>query len=135
MDILLTGEDDLDFETTPNQLTLISGREAVRQHWLIRMRHFRGEWFLDRRTGMPFYEQIFTKKVTEETVSYLFRKCATTTPGIATVESLFFTIGADRKLSLEIEGKLEPWVDDESQAYRFVFEELIMPQRAAAEQE
>jgi len=125
---------DIDDTTTPNDVTLLEGSDAVEQHWRIRMRHFRGEWFLDRRTGVPYYEEILKKNPNPATLRFIFRRVTESTPGISFVTALELELDAvQRKLSVEVEGKLEPGVVSGDPTFRFEYSELILPQAAAAE--
>lgn len=117
-----------DIDLTPqlngtNDVTLIRGADAVEQHWRIRMKHFRGEWFLDRRTGIPYYEHVLVKNPNLAVITTIFRQATRETPGIAEVTQ--FSLALDtptRTLTIEVEGKLE----GDLGTFEFVYEELIV---------
>ena len=80
MDLALDGNGDLDL--SDNEAHLVDGDDAIVQHAQIRLRLFRGEWFLDTRVGMPYYEQILVKNPDLVVVRALFRRAILETPGI-----------------------------------------------------
>ena len=71
-DIALTA-DGSDLDLTDNTLTLIEGVQRVTQNLLIRLRAFRGEWYLDRNFGLPFYEKILVKNPDGGLIRSLFK--------------------------------------------------------------
>jgi|SRR3990172_2625271 len=101
MDLALDSSGDLAFED--GDLVLLDGTEAIAQHLAIRFRFFLGEWFLDQRIGMPFYQKILVKNPNLALVRSLFNRAALDTPGILSVEKLEtnFNAGA-RTLALEL---------------------------------
>lgn len=96
-----------DLRLTDNQLTWITGREAVRQHLANRLRFFFAEWFLDRRRGFPFYQRVLVKNPNRPVVRSLFRRTIAQTPGIAGVNSLQLTIGSDRRARVGFSAALD----------------------------
>lgn len=50
-----------DLAIVNNDLILVNDSDQVRQNLKIRLRFFRGEWFLDTTAGLPFYESILVK--------------------------------------------------------------------------
>lgn len=128
MDLLLDGSGDLD--TTAGRLTLTSGAESVRQHWQIRNKFFLGEWFLDRRIGVAFFQQILIKGTPLDHVRDIFRKVLSRTPGVRTVSRFDFTFdGATRELRIDAEGFLEPGVVPEitgAAPFAFTYGEFIL---------
>lgn len=120
---------DIDLTTTPNDVTLVRGAESVEQHWRIRMKHFQGEWFLDRRTGIPYYEQVLVKNPNLAVITSIFRRATRDTPGIREVSQFALALDAPtRVLTIEVEGKLEDLT-----TFKFEYEELILPQEGASE--
>jgi hypothetical protein len=61
MDIKLTNSHDLSVENF--DLVLVDGRERVRQQVLIKLKLWRGEWFLDTEFGTPWLQSILGKQV------------------------------------------------------------------------
>ena len=98
-DFKLTNDHDLDLST--NDIQFVTGGDAVVQHQLIRLRLFRGEWFLDQRVGIPYYEQILLKNPSLVAINGIFRNAIQTTPGTDTLNriDIEFTL-ADRRLDV-----------------------------------
>ncbi len=132
MDIKLGPDDDIDLETTPNDATLISGADADRQHWLIRIRHVRGEWFYNRNTGLPYYEQILKKGTSNQAISFIFRRATLDTPGIIALDSFAFNLDSPtRKLTIDAVARCRP--DISSELVELTYAELLLPRNAATE--
>lgn len=72
---------DLDFP-----IRLADGTEAVLQKIRARLRFFLGEWFLDRRLGVPYYTKILVKNPNLALVSSIFRRVIRGTPGVHSVK-------------------------------------------------
>lgn len=75
------------------QLVLVSGTEAIRQDLAVRLRWFKGEWFLDRRTGVPWFQSILGHKADDITIERVLRRVIQTTPGVEAIVS--FSIARD----------------------------------------
>lgn len=71
---------------------LATGRDAITQHLRIRLRTFRGEWFLDRRVGLPYYQQILVKGPNLAAVKALYRRAIMETPGVTELRHLEVTM-------------------------------------------
>lgn len=82
-DFLLNSSGDLDI--TNGELTIVRGDDAILQHLKIRFQFFRGEWKLDKRLGIPYYQDILVKSPDLLIVRNLFRQTILTTPGIASI--------------------------------------------------
>jgi len=85
-DFKLDGFGELDLST--NDLQLVDGSDAIAQHLLIRLRLFKGEWFLDQRIGIPYYESILKKSPNLIAVKGIFSRAITSTPGVNSLEDL-----------------------------------------------
>lgn len=75
-------------------LQLLRGAEAVLQRIAIRFRFVRGEWFLDQRLGVPYFQDILVKNPDRRLIQEIFRTVLRTTPGVKRVES--FTAALER---------------------------------------
>ncbi|HCU24075.1 MAG TPA: hypothetical protein DF383_03580, partial [Deltaproteobacteria bacterium] len=71
-----------DLDISSNRLKLTTDIEAIRQHLLVKFRIFLGEWFLDTRVGLPYFEEIFVKNPNLAAVSELLKLEITDTPGV-----------------------------------------------------
>lgn len=83
---LSTLDDDLDL--TGEQLSIVTGDDAIVQHLSVRLRLFKGEWFLDLRVGIPYYDSILIKNPDLVAIRSIFRRAILTTPGIASLDAL-----------------------------------------------
>ena len=108
MDIKIKDDGDLDIED--GDMELVTGNDAVRQHLLIRLRTFLGEWFLDTRVGIPYFDEILRKNPDSALVRSIFRQAILTTPGIDDVPALTVSIDSNRLLTLEFEALLSDGV-------------------------
>ena len=98
-DIALDSEGDALIEN--DALVLVEGDDAIVQHLRIRFRFFLGEWFLDTRVGIPYYDEILIKNPDLSRVNGIFKQVIITTPGIASIEAFAMDfVGADRKLTI-----------------------------------
>lgn len=59
MDLKLNSEGDLDFAS--NDLVLVDGIDAIKQHLQIRLQTFLGEEFQDETRGVPWFTEILVK--------------------------------------------------------------------------
>jgi hypothetical protein len=60
-DLLLDANHDLD--TSNLGLAIVRGAERVKQNILVKLRLFRGEWFLDTEAGTPYLEDVLGKRI------------------------------------------------------------------------
>jgi hypothetical protein len=99
MDIKLDSSHDIAIEN--DDLVLLDGVDAIGQEVSIRLQFFLGEWFLDARVGLPYYEKILGQKPRISVVTSIFRESILSTPGILTVTDLEIDFtGATRALSV-----------------------------------
>lgn len=98
MDIALDAFGDIDLST--GEARFVSGTDAIAQHLRVRFRTFLGEWFADRRIGVPWRQIVFVKNPNMKLVRALIREVAATTPGVGSVEDLRVTLGSDRVVDI-----------------------------------
>jgi hypothetical protein len=85
---------------------LIDGIDAIEQDVWVRLQFFKGEWFLDTRVGVPYFEEILGQKPRLTAIAGIFRDVIMTTPGITGVLDLDIQFdGATRKLSVSFTGQ------------------------------
>ena len=53
-----------------------------------------GEWFLDQRLGIPYFEQVFIKNPNLSVLNNLFRGVVANSPGIAEVQEFSLAINS-----------------------------------------
>ena len=74
-----------DLHLENGQLVLVDGAEGIAQHIRNRLQLFRGEWFVDLRVGMPYFEELFVKNPDLDVLRTLFREAIQGTPGVSSV--------------------------------------------------
>jgi hypothetical protein len=94
VDLALGADGDIDL--TGGEARLVSGVDALVQHLRIRYRTFLGEWYGDRRIGVPWFQVVFVKNPNMRLVRSLIREVAITTPGVAAVLELRVTVNSAR---------------------------------------
>jgi len=62
--------------------------EEVAQHIRVRLRMFKGEWFIDVDEGMPYFDEILEKGITDGRIAGIVSKVILGTPGVAALNSL-----------------------------------------------
>lgn len=72
---------------------LLRGAEAIIQRIRVRFRFVKGEWFLDQRLGVPYFQEVFKKNPDTRLITEIFRTVLRTTPGVKKVDS--FTAALD----------------------------------------
>lgn len=78
------------------RLSLTAGADAVRQKVLLRLGLAQGEYVLDARRGMPYFQQLFVKATGRRVAESVFRRAITTCPGVARLDAFRLAVGADR---------------------------------------
>lgn len=85
-DFLLNECGDLDY--TEGKLTIVTGVDAIRQRWLIYIRTFLGEWFLNTTIGVPYFQQVLKKAVSRQVIKQVFTTASLEVPGVIQVVSV-----------------------------------------------
>lgn len=86
---------------------IIRGAEAVAQRVRVRFQFFLGEWFLDTRLGVPYYEQILVKNPDTLLIGFIFKRVLLTTPGVKSVSTFNATLDRlTRTLFVDFEATL-----------------------------
>lgn len=87
-DLELDETGDLSWVGTPAQ-GLQGFHLEVAQRIRSRLAFFRGEWYLDARVGVPYYQRILgIKGVSDATLTAIFGQVVRRTPGVSSVESI-----------------------------------------------
>lgn len=111
MDIKLTASGDLDLST--GDLVILTGVEATAQRLRRKLKFFLGEWFLDTRLGIPYFESILVKSPQTNVILSLYRKVITTDEAVVSLSNLALVYdGENRTLAITfhaetIDGPLE----------------------------
>jgi hypothetical protein len=106
MDLKLDTNGDIAIEN--DDLVLIDGVDAIAQDVEIRLTFFLGEWFLDTRLGVPWFQKILGQKPRLGAVKSLLRKAIMTTPGLLGISDFIANYdGVTRKLSVSFTGRAQ----------------------------
>lgn len=101
VDIALDPLDESDILYENSDFQLVDGAEAIRQHVLIRLRFFQGEYFLDQKLGVPYFQQILGKGISLPVVRSLIQETIIETPGINEITSFDLVYNsASRSISI-----------------------------------
>ncbi len=107
--------DNHDFALVDFNLSICTDVRAIRSNIEARLRFFLGEWFIDLRQGMPYFQEIFVKNPAIPVVRSLLSRVVTTTPGVVAIVSssfrydpssrtlfYFFEASTDTEMNVEI---------------------------------
>lgn len=60
----------------------IEGPDPIMQDCLARLRTFKGEWFMDTRQGLPYFQEILVKRPVLARIELYFIDAILATPGV-----------------------------------------------------
>jgi len=98
-DILLDSDGDVVVDV--NDFVLSSGRGAIEQHLKQRLHTFLGEFFLDGRVGIPYFQQILVKNPSAVAINSIIKRAIINTPGILSLTSFSLELNSSRELIVE----------------------------------
>lgn len=120
MDLKLDSSGDL--ELINGNVSLTEGVEVVVQNLRIRLKTFLGEWFLDQRVGLPYFQNILVKNPNLPVIQTILRKAILETEGMDSVTEFNFNFDtATRQLSVSFQGKTK-----DLDTFIFEFQEFIL---------
>lgn len=100
------------------QLAVVSGKKEIVQHVRVRLNFFLGEWFLDKKAGTPYYEQILKKPANLPRIETIIKNRILKTPGVDKLISfkMQYEGGNSRKLTITfsaktVEGGMEDFME------------------------
>ena len=96
-----------DLDLADSQVWLIDGSDAIAQHLRNRLKFFLGEWFLDVRQGLPFFQRVFVKNPNLPAIRAIFRRVVRETPGVSGVQDLTLSVSPDRIASISFVALLD----------------------------
>lgn len=103
MDWKLDTDGDLYLDDSGSAVNL-TGADAIAQHISIRLRMFLGEWFLDTREGVPWFD-LMEKGASTTRIRAVVREVITKTPGVGSLDELDVELDSDtRKLTVTAKG-------------------------------
>lgn len=88
----LNSANDLIIEN--GQIVTTQGAEYVLQKVRSRLLFYRGEWFLRRDHGVPYFEEVFTKPANPANVESILKETIVRTPGVRRL--IEFSLNFDR---------------------------------------
>lgn len=94
--VLVAGDLALTSDVNP------AGTHYILQNILQRLSMFRGEWFLNKTIGVPYFQQILVKSPNKAVVDRIFQDTVLSTPGVRAMLSYTsaFKYGASRLLTI-----------------------------------
>lgn len=104
LDITLNSSHDLD--TSALDLSLIDGAEQVRQQLLIKLKLWKGEWFLDQEFGTPYLQSILGKQLTLSGAVAALRKSILEVDGVRQIISLTYNFNRENR-TLQVESEVD----------------------------
>lgn len=111
-DLKLTSGGDLAIVDGDLVLTDDESGETVAQIVAIRLRLFYGEWFLDTRRGVKYFERVFVKNPDLTAIETMLRATILDTPGVVTLNSYTQALDrATRQLTVTYRATVDPGVD------------------------
>ncbi|KKM27022.1 hypothetical protein LCGC14_1578880 [marine sediment metagenome] len=86
-----------DIAIVNGDLRIVTGPDAIAQSLRIRLRFFLGEWFLDTRIGIPYYQAILLKNPNLVATRGIFGQVIRTSPGVISVGDLTLDLNAAKR--------------------------------------
>ena len=96
---------DGDIELDGNDFVLTTGTEAIQQHLSQRLKTFLEEWFLDKRIGIAYLQQILKKNPDPVVVDSILKKEIINTPGVRELTRFIIDISSSRVMTLNFSAK------------------------------
>ena len=99
---------DGDLTISGLDLQFVDGGQAVAQRLTQKLKLFRGEWFLDRRAGVPYFRDIIGQKTARSgVISTIIKRVIQDDPDVERLESFELDFeGVDRQLQIEFRARL-----------------------------
>lgn len=91
---LTLNKESWDIELSGQDMAFTSDSEAIQQHLEQRLKTFYQEWFLDRRVGVPYFQQVLVKSPDPIVLDSVFKAVIVNTPGVT--ELLSFALETNR---------------------------------------
>lgn len=90
MDLKLDSTGDLEF--TNNDLVIVDGIDAIKQHLHMRLMTFLGEEFQDETRGVPWFTELLVKNPSFLVIGEILKNVILDTPGITDIISFVFDL-------------------------------------------
>jgi hypothetical protein len=70
-------------------IPLVTGKAAVAQHVMVRLKSVKGEWFRNTDAGVPYFEEILGQRNPDiARIQRIFERTITSTPGVASLDQI-----------------------------------------------
>lgn len=76
-------------------------RTSVSQRLVMRLKTFKGEWFMNTSYGFPYFQEVLGKKINKHAVDEIFRREILKERGVKNLSNFKSTLTKDRKYSIE----------------------------------
>ena len=80
--------------------TTVNQADSVAQRLSIKLKTFKGEWFINTDTGIPYYQEIFGKVRNKQTIDAIFQKAILEEPDVLEIVEFSSSIDVGRTYSL-----------------------------------
>lgn len=95
-----------DLYLSAGALVWVDGVEATKQAIAQRLRHVRGEFFLDQRTGVPYFGVLLRKNPNLRAASAAISAAIASVPGVLAVDSVAISVDRPtRRASVEFSAR------------------------------
>ena len=99
-DFKIGADGDLVIEN--GDVVIVDGLAAIGQHVAMRLRSFKGEWFLDQNFGVPYLQEVLGKGTPATRLRAIFQEIILGTAGVVSVDSMELDYdGATRTLTID----------------------------------
>lgn len=93
-DLKLTKNNDL--EILNGSLVLLTNKdEWIAQRVRIRLHTYKGEWYLDKTIGVPYFQTILKKNTPKDLVDSIFKRVISDTAGVKNILKFSSTISSN----------------------------------------
>jgi len=107
-----------DWKIENGKISLVDGIDKTRQTWMVRAQTFLGEWFLDQNRGLPYIQEIFSKRFDRRRIENIFVDMTLGIDGVKRVDSAQLGIidPVTRSIDIEVYAVDD---NDESMIFRY----------------
>ncbi|MBW2673582.1 MAG: hypothetical protein JRD89_09250 [Deltaproteobacteria bacterium] len=107
-DMLMDKDGDM-FISSDGLAELIEGADFTRQVWVIKIRTYQQEWFLNTLIGIPYIQEVFTKVLSYARLKQIFNQETLTVPGVKRVTNVVVEniSTADREVGISVFADIE----------------------------
>lgn len=105
-------------DLTGGTLSLVEGGQEIAQKIQARLRFFLGEWFLDQDIGIPYYQRIFQKGVTQNEVQAILQETVESIAGVTATSNWAIAFSSTtRALSISFTAETDAGKIDVNQTF------------------